>query len=246
MIMQKHNRKINNHNFFLGDNCTEIVNEYTYLGLKLTANNKFTMATKQLSEKTQHALFKIRKNINSNRLNPKVAMKIFDGIVSPILLYNSEIWGAYGNIDFKKWDNTPTEKTHLKFCKLYLGVNRNASNVASRGELGEFPLLISILKRLFTYTNHIIKLPDSTIAKQAFSLSKRLHQADKNSFYTNIINIIKKFYPDIEEHIDVENFMQNHTINDLTKSIKNQYTSSWKQQINNSTKLLSTFKEHYN
>ena len=118
MIMQKHNTKINNHSFLLGDNCIDIVNEYIYLGLKLTANNKFTTATKQVSEKASHALFKIRKHIEFNKLNPKVALKIFDGIVSPILLCNLEIWGAYANNDFTKWDNTPTEKTHLKFCKL--------------------------------------------------------------------------------------------------------------------------------
>jgi hypothetical protein len=32
--------------------------------------------------------------------------RIFDGIVSPILLYNSEVWGVYGNNDLTKWDKT--------------------------------------------------------------------------------------------------------------------------------------------
>jgi hypothetical protein len=40
-----------------------------------------------------HALFKIRKNLDFQKLTPKLAIKIFDGIVSPILLYNSEVWG---------------------------------------------------------------------------------------------------------------------------------------------------------
>jgi hypothetical protein len=65
--------------------------------------------------------------------------KILDGVISPILLYNSEVWGAYIDDDFTKWDKSSTEKTHLKYCKLYLGVNRKASNFGSRGELGRFP-----------------------------------------------------------------------------------------------------------
>ncbi|CAB4003282.1 Hypothetical predicted protein, partial [Paramuricea clavata] len=131
MILQKH--KLQSLDFFLGDKRIDITNKYTYLGL--TPNTKFSVATQQLSEKAMHALFKIRKNLDFQKLTPKLAIKIFDDIVSPILLYNSEVWGAYGNNDFTKWDKTSTEKTHLKFCKLYLGVNRKASNITSRGEL---------------------------------------------------------------------------------------------------------------
>jgi hypothetical protein len=61
MILQKHNSKLPKLDFFLGDKRIDITNEYTYLGLKLTPNTKFTAATQQLSEKALHALFKIRK-----------------------------------------------------------------------------------------------------------------------------------------------------------------------------------------
>ena len=40
------------------------------------------------------------------------------------------------------------KKKHLEFCKLYLGVNRKTSNLASRGELGRWPLIIPILESL--------------------------------------------------------------------------------------------------
>jgi hypothetical protein len=57
MILQKHNSKLQSLDFFLGDKRIDITNEYAYLGLKLTPNTKFSVATQQLSEKAMHALF---------------------------------------------------------------------------------------------------------------------------------------------------------------------------------------------
>lgn len=53
-----------------------------------------------------------------SRLKPSLACKIFD-----ILSYNCKIWVAYKKQDFKTWDSSPTEKTHLHFCKRYLEVS---------------------------------------------------------------------------------------------------------------------------
>jgi hypothetical protein len=67
------------------------------------------------------------KNLTFISYHQKQQRKKFDGVISPILLYNSEVWGAYEKNDYNKWDNTETGKPHLKFCKVYLGVNRKAS-----------------------------------------------------------------------------------------------------------------------
>ena len=37
-------------------------------------------------------------------------------MISPILTYNSEVWGVYIKLDFKTWESTQIEKTHLNFC----------------------------------------------------------------------------------------------------------------------------------
>ena len=47
--------------------------------------------------------------------------------------------------DFEKWDQTRTEKVRLRFCKIFLGLNRKAYNYAVRGELGRTPLQIIIV-----------------------------------------------------------------------------------------------------
>ena len=86
----------------------------------------------------------------------------------------SEVWGANAKNDVIKLDR-------ICIYILYLGVNRKASNFASRGELGKFPLLISILKRTLDYLNHLNQLSDKTIAKQAFLLSKEPQNEGKES-----------------------------------------------------------------
>ena len=117
-------------------------------------------------------------------------------IITPILLYNSEVWGAYEKNDMNKWDNSQIENVQLRFCKLYLGTNRKASNIACRAELGKFPQLISIKRNIINYTKHIHNLPDQSLVKQSLKLSKELYENNKESYYGNIINMLKTFYPD--------------------------------------------------
>ena len=72
--------------------------------------------------------------------------------------------GVYEKNDLNiKWDNSDTEKVHLRFFKLYLSVNRKASNISCRNELGKYPLLITIKKNIINYFKHIFKLDDNSI-----------------------------------------------------------------------------------
>ena len=107
-------------------------------------------------------------------LKPNQANTLFDSLISPILTYGCEVWGGYQKQDFTKWDKSQTEKVHLRFCKYYLGVNRTASNIACRSELGRFPLKLFIDKLILKFYNHLIILPDDAIAKQAFVILKSL------------------------------------------------------------------------
>jgi hypothetical protein len=218
-----------------------------YLGLSLSPNGKFTLAVKQrLADKAHRAMNSTRKKLDICKLPPNLAVKIFDSIISPILLYNSEVWGAFANHDLNKWDQSPTEKIHSKFCKIYLGVNRKATNIASRGEMGKFPLLIAILKRLMKYIVHINTLPDYTIVKQAFLLSKDLFLDNKPCFYSNVMHLIKNYASSTDELNDLELTTNSH-LRQYVDNAKVKYTNFWKHKLNNSTKLdfYKKFKTDY-
>ena len=77
----------------IGSESIEIVQEYTYLGTRLTPTGNFTLALEHLKEKALHAFSSIRKRTILNKLNPNTASQIFDTMVFPILSYNSEVWG---------------------------------------------------------------------------------------------------------------------------------------------------------
>ena len=97
------------------------------------------------------------------------------------------------------------------------------------------------------YINHLNQLPDKTIAKQAFLLSKELHSEGKESFYLNIINIITSYYDTSNKPNDLETKIENSGSKEILKNIKDNYESFWKQQISKSSKLsfYSTLKKEY-
>ena len=103
-------------------------------------------------------------------------------MISPILTYNSEVWGTFVKLDFKSWDNSPIEKTHLQFCKRYLEVHNKVSNMASRAELGKYPMIIDIDKKILNYLSYLQDKDDNSIVKQSLQISIELYNSGQNSF----------------------------------------------------------------
>ena len=168
MIFQKRPRKSTDINFNIGTESIEIVQEYTYLGTRLTPTGNFTLALEHLKEKAMHAFSSIRKHSTLNRLRPNTASQIFDTMIFPILSYNSVIWGMYTKQDFKTWDRSPIEKIHLKFCKRYLEVHNKTSNIACRAELGRLPLIIPINQRIMKYVVYLNNKDNDSIVTTIF------------------------------------------------------------------------------
>ena len=56
VVFQKKSKKEHNYQFFLDKNSIDIVSDYTYLGIKLTSNGKFSDGIKVLREKSKFAM----------------------------------------------------------------------------------------------------------------------------------------------------------------------------------------------
>ena len=81
----------------------------------------------------------------------------------------------------------------------------------------------------------------------AFISSKELYLKGKDSFYSNIANFLKKHFPTINEPMDLNTFITNTHIKGIIQTIQNNYTSEWRKQLENSSKLsfLNKFKKEY-
>ena len=118
---------------------------------------------------------------------------IFDTLISPILTYGSEVWGVYLKQDFNKFEKSPTEKVHLRFCKYYLGVNNKTMNIPCWAELARFPMKLVIDRLILKYFNHLLSLPGNTVASQAFLISKSLHERNRACYITNLHKILDMY-----------------------------------------------------
>jgi len=113
MIFQKRSKKCIESNFAIDNEPVEIVQNYTYLETLISSTGNFSSALDKLKEKALHALFSLRKHTNFSKLSPFLANKIFDAMISPILTYNTEVWGAYAKSDLESWDSSQIEKRHI-------------------------------------------------------------------------------------------------------------------------------------
>ena len=140
----------------------EIVNNYTCLGVKLSANGNFTNHQENLTENTKRSFFAARRYLVVLKLPIYIINKLFNTLFFPILTYCSEVWGIYDKRDYSRWDKDSIEKTQIHFCKISLGLNKRSPNVASRNELGRLSLNLQITMNIFKFCIHLEnQSPDS-------------------------------------------------------------------------------------
>ena len=100
--------------------------------------------------------------------------------MSPILLYNREIWGCFlksvGN-NYDKFvsrifdERITPDNMHNEVCKMALGVHSKASNHAAKGELERFPLHLIIYTRIFEYFLRLLTLQNNQILNSALEIN---------------------------------------------------------------------------
>ncbi|EDO38264.1 predicted protein [Nematostella vectensis] len=188
VIIQKQCRKLNlqKFRFFLNGSQLDNVTEYKYLGCTFTTNGNFTTSKLRSVEKTRRSIFAVKRYLNFNRFPIKLNNKLFNALFSPILLYNSDVWGAYDAINFQKWETDPIERLHCQFFKYYFGLNKRAPNVSARNEAGRLSLKSTILRNTLLFWLHIQALPENGIAKQCLKISSELTCSGKSSFMSSL------------------------------------------------------------
>ena len=182
-----------NTNFLIGNTNLERVYEYKYLGITIDYKGELNKAKEELYSRSQKAYFKLRKLLAIDIINPKLYLDIFDKTVIPILTYGSELWGTF-NIKTKRYKNNGSpeylyeeligEKLHTKLCKILLGVHQKASNIATRAELGRYPIMITILANIISYRHRLENLENNILLQNSFNDDVMLYESGIVSWYS--------------------------------------------------------------
>ena len=161
--------------------------------------------------------------------NANIALKLFDTLVLPILSYGGVVWGPlYARKITEKnlmstCNDMPIERMNVKLCKYLLGVHRKSTNDAVRGELGRFPLLITILNHSFQYFRKIEKSTICSLAKIS-CLDNDIRNID--SCWYNCMNRL------------TNTFNQSRS---FLSDLQNVYRMSWTETIKACTGKLRTY-----
>ena len=219
--------------------------EYKYLGITVNAKNcSFSPSLPNLSAKATRALYALNSKLPIKNSPVRTMIKLFDSCISPILLYGSEIWAPYMNQNWQKWDTTPIERTHTKFLKRLLGVNRSTTNVMARSEVGRYPLQERILKRNLTYIRYMDKKPQTSLVWNAFKYeeTKYNNNCPRNTIFSLAKEYENNLFIENEEKgtlLDKINSMEDSKIRDC---VRHSFQEAWKEQLTTFSKA-DTFKQ---
>ena len=228
----KRNKEIK---FSFGDTVLDQCDSYCYLGVVFSKSGSMNMASKALYDKAVGAMFSLIRSVNKHyACNFNLLLGLFDKLIVPISLYNSEVWGTnflpvnqkssdYFNI--KKISKHIDEQLQIKFLKIILGVNQRVSNWAVLSETGRFPMIIRVFISMIKYYFHLMST-ESDLLSAALSTNIILARNGHNSWYRTIERVFK--FANLEYLLYTsDNYEVTFQLRKLDKSMKSLYLDKW-------------------
>jgi len=190
------------HQWDLGGVPIEECNSYCYLGVVFDKTGSLKSAYKALRDKGLGAMFSLIRNIYKHRtVSIPLLLELFDKLISPILLYNSEVWGtsflpsnrnSAGILDYSCLSKHMTENVQLSFLKIILSVPIRTSSWAVISETGRYPLALQAWWSMLKFRHHINN-SRSGILRAALETNAHLHFEGNITWYTHLDRILKFF-----------------------------------------------------
>ena len=124
------------------------MDEFCYLGITFNYNSKFGKTKTHLVDHARKAMFSLVRKARKLFLPFDIQLHLFDSMITPILLYGTEVWGCE-NVDI-------IDQFYSKFCKSMLDVKQTTPSVMIYGELGTIPLHLKIKSRDLIFWYRIV------------------------------------------------------------------------------------------
>ena len=165
-----------------GENI-DVVDDFVYLGVTFshTCNGNFSKTKLNLVEQGRKAMFSVLRKTRKLGLPIDIQLQMFDSMVSPILLYGSEVYG-FENCSI-------VESIFLQFYKIILHFKKSTSNNILYGELGRFPSDILIKARMIGFWKRVITGKQDKISSVLYRLILEMHM--RNTFHSKWLSFVE-------------------------------------------------------
>ena len=229
-------RKTNSYSFKINDSVLEIVDSYKYLGTTFSKSRSFLKARKHIAEQARKAMHLLQMRIKNLYLPVDLQLQLFDHTIMPILTYSCEVWG-FENCGI-------VELIHTQFLRSIIYARKSTPLYMLYGELGRYPIEITIKCRIINYWNRLISGKQT---KLSFLLYNKLKTT--LNVHSKWISNIKRIFDEIGRPDIWLNQVPNNNYGKLVKqNLKDQFLQDWSSKLDQSSKGVNyrIFKDNIN
>ena len=229
--------KTRNHNMFTYNNIAiDVLDDFTYLGVVFNYNGNFKKEENHAAQQGNKSVFSLMCKSRALNLTLDVQIDLFDKLVSPVLLYGSEVWGPYGCEIVKR--------VQLKFYKSILKLNKSTPTNMVLGEVGKVPMDVTIKKRVLNYWFKMVSSKNPCkINVVLYKLLVKLDSSDesyKSPWLTYVKNSLNElglsFLWINQDNINIVN--HNWFKSAINLRINDQFQAKWVSTVQNSDSCI--------
>ena len=158
---------------------------------------------------------------------------LYESIVEPVLLYGSDIWGAYASC------TKDIDKIYLWYIRMVLNVKATTCNIITMGESGIIPPTIKCHRNAILYFIRLNNLPPGSVVKNVFLELKQLHNTGFRNWYTNVCELASSY------NIDICSYkFSDATKNQIKIKLRSHFIRNWMHDLQDEIKfpILRTYR----
>ncbi len=191
----------------------------------------FSRNQDHLAEKCNNAVFALNAYSKHavGRLQPYLAMQMFDSQIAPIMQYTSEMW-------FQNKECPILEIIHLAYMKNTMRIKPYSASKTIYAEFGRFPQIIKQKYEMIKHWKRFIEMRNDYYVKKAYNSTLELHDLGQTNWCTYVNAVLK------ETHFQqawVNQSMDNRQFAMLKDSLHRSYMAECIRNIHDSLHILN-------
>ena len=155
-----------------------------------------------------------------------ISLELFNQLVTPILLYGSEVWG-FSNLE-------QIEVLYRKFIKTILFVKPSTPNSMIYGETGSMPIINTVISRMVIFFARIVNGKQSKLSAMMYNLSRKKHYSD-DEYFSDWIHTLENTLSHLGMYdiwlFQGNGFCTNIIKNRVKRKILDTYMQEWSAEV---------------